>query len=141
MELRNKLYTPVWRDPAYLKRRRLESRFRAVMASLTVVCALFLAIPDRLEYDRAISLQLAAGGWSARLLFAAMLLTLTYMAIRLWNWRQTLAAATSIAMTAGLAVIAFTNPASSAHHSTFVCLAGGICATLALVTYRHQSAQ
>ena len=68
MQLRKKLYTPIWRDPAYIRAQQRDRRFRWLLGGLTVGCGLCLALPEKLAYGKAISFQLAEG---ARFLFDA----------------------------------------------------------------------
>lgn len=107
------------------------------MGVLTLACILILALPDKFDYARAISFQLAEGGISAKLLFVAMHLLLLYMALRLLVWRQYLGAFTSIAMVIGLAIIAFTNPFSLLHNTAFIYLSIVTCTTLGLLSWLH----
>ena len=136
MELRKKLYTPAWRDPKYLKAQERNRRFRPILASLTVACLLCLVFPDKFEYSKAISLQLAAGGWSARILFGLLFVTTAYLGVRLWVWGSRFASLCAILLFAVLLVIAFTDPLSPLHNTAFVFLSLGLCGGHAGLFYK-----
>jgi hypothetical protein len=86
-----------------------------------------LFLPEKFEYGKAISMQLAAGNFSARMLFLLMFVTLGYVAVRLWSWGGKAAATFAVLTMAALAVIAFTHPLSALHNSAFITLSLALC--------------
>jgi hypothetical protein len=136
MELRKKLYTPAWRDPKLLRAERRGRALRPFMGLLITLCLFCLFLPDKQNYSRAISMQLADGGLSARALFALMGVTLVYFAARLWQWGNRLSAYTASFILLALALIAFTDPRSGIHNGAFVTLAIGLCSIHAGVFYK-----
>jgi hypothetical protein len=106
------------------------------MGALMIACLITLFLPDRFDYSRAISLQLADGGKSAKLLFLLMGTTLAYFSARLWQWGSRSAAIVAMGIMATLAVIAMTHPRSSTHNTAFIGLAVGLCGIHASVFYK-----
>lgn len=141
MQLRKEPYTPIWRDPEYLRRRERDGRFRFLPAGLTVACGLCLALPARFDYDQAISFQLAEGALTARLLFALMFLTLGFLTVRLWRWECRLASVATFAIALALGIIATTDPLSGTHNQAFILLSLLVCAGHAGLYYAHMDAR
>lgn len=137
MQVLNKPHTPMWRDPDYIRITERDQRFRVVLGGMTLACMLCLMVPDRLDYEQAISFQLAEGAISARLLFGTMFVTLAYLTVRLWLWRSRLTSAATLGIVAALATIATTNPASVTHNAVFVTLALMLLLGHTILFYAH----
>jgi hypothetical protein len=88
--------------------------------ALSSACAVCLLLPDKFEFERAISLQFADGSITAMLLFALMFATLMYVAARLWTWKRYTGAVLATVAIVMLAVIAGTNARSVVHNATFI---------------------
>ncbi len=127
MHLRKKLYTPIWRDPKYLRIQERDRKLAPILAWLTVACLAFLLLPPGLRYGEAISFQLAEGAVTAQLLFGMMFVTLIYLGLRLAFWQQYLGALATLLMTGALSIIALTDPLSSTHNGVFILLCLMLC--------------
>ncbi|MEZ0327134.1 MAG: hypothetical protein ACAH95_14640 [Fimbriimonas sp.] len=136
MELRKTLYTPAWRDPKVIRAQSRSMRMRPVVAFLTAGCLLALFLPDKMDYGKAISIQLATGGFSARSLFLLMFVTLGYVGVRLWHWGAKGACTFAAFTMLTLGVIAFTHPFSKLHNTAFVALSISLCTGHAALFYR-----
>lgn len=115
MQLRKKLYTPIWRDPKH----RPEGWTRYTLGLLTLLCVVFLLIPSRSGYDEPISLQLASREWPAWFCLVGMIATMGYFAKRLWTREERFTSIACGSLCLGLGVIASTDPFSANHLAVF----------------------
>jgi hypothetical protein len=120
MQLRRKLHTPYWRDPAHSPEHGAKKSLLAILSLLAV--SMLLIPPAHGGYDEPLSVQLVLHEPAAWICFAFMLTALAYFGKRMWAKEHYAATIACVAMCGCLLAIAATNPFSSAHFFAFSCL-------------------